>query len=176
MIELEKAYDASIYEADIYQKWMDSGYFNPDNLPDQDGEPYSIALPPPNVTGTLHLGHAFEHTVQDVLIRYQRMHGKKTLWVPGTDHAAIATQSKVEKILEKEEGKRKTDLGREEFLKRVESFAQDSHDTIVNQLKAMGSSLDWSREAYTLDAERNLAVRTAFKAMYDDELIYRGYK
>ncbi len=176
MIELDKAYDASIYEADIYKQWMDSGYFNPDNLPDQTGEPYTIALPPPNVTGTLHLGHAFEHTLQDILIRFRRMQGRRALWIPGTDHAAIATQSKVEKILEKEEGKRKTDLGREEFLKRVEEFAQNSHDTIISQLKSLGSSLDWSREAYTLDAERNLAVRTAFKAMYDDGLIYRGYK
>lgn len=176
MIELEKAYDAQAYEADIYKQWMDSGYFNPDNLPNQNGIPYSIVLPPPNVTGTLHLGHAFEHTIQDILIRWRRMQGRKTLWLPGTDHAAIATQSKVEKILNKEEGKRKTDLGREAFLKRVEDFAQNSHDTIVNQLKSMGSSLDWSREAYTLDAERNLAVRTAFKAMYDDGLIYRGFR
>lgn len=175
MIELDKGYDAAKYEADIYKNWMDSGYFNPDDLPDQNGEPFSIMLPPPNVTGTLHLGHAFEDTIQDILIRFRRMQGRKALWLPGTDHAAIATQSKVEKILEKE-GKRKTDLGREDFLKRVEDFAQDSHDTIINQLKRLGTSLDWSREAYTLDAERNLAVRTAFKAMYDDGLIYRGYK
>jgi valyl-tRNA synthetase len=173
MIELDKNYEAAKYEADIYQKWLDSGYFNPDNL---EGEPYTIVLPPPNVTGTLHLGHAFEDTLQDILIRWQRMQGRKTLWLPGTDHAAIATQSKVEKIIEKEEGKRKTDLGREEFLKRVENFAHSSHDTIVGQLKAMGASLDWSREAYTLDSARNLAVRTAFKNMYDEGLIYRGYK
>lgn len=176
MKELDKNYEAAQHEAAIYKKWMDSGYFNPDNLPDQTGEPFTIVLPPPNVTGTLHLGHAFEDTVQDILIRFKRMQGRKTLWLPGTDHAAIATQSKVEKILEKEEGKRKTDLGREEFLKRVESFAQESHDTIVGQLKSMGTSLDWSREAYTLDEKRNLAVRTAFKSMYDDGLIYRGFK
>ncbi len=173
MIELDKAYDASKYEADIYKKWMDSGFFNPDNLK---GEPYAIVLPPPNVTGTMHIGHALGVTIQDILIRYHRMRGYKTLWLPGTDHAAIATQSKVEKILEKEEGTRKTDLGREAFLERVNKFADESHDTIVSQLKSMGASLDWSREAYTLDDSRNLAVRTAFKTMYDDGLIYRGHK
>ncbi len=176
MKELDKSYDASIYEADIYKLWMDSGYFNPDNLPNQQAEPFTIVLPPPNVTGNLHLGHAFEDTIQDILIRFRRMQGRKTLWLPGTDHAAIATQSKVETILKKEEDKRKTDIGREAFLEKVNKFAQDSHDTIISQLKRMGASLDWSREAYTLDEARALAVRTAFKAMYDDNLIYRDYK
>src|SRR6185369_8321181 len=173
MIELDKAYDASKYEADIYKQWMDSGYFNPDNLPG-DGEPYTIMLPPPNVTGTLHIGSALMLVIQDILIRYHRMLGRKTLWLPGTDHAAIATQSKVEKILQDEEGKSRYDLGREEFLKRVEAFAQSSHDTIVHQMIKMGSSVDWSREAYTLDEKRNFAVRTAFKKMYDEQIIYRG--
>lgn len=176
MIELDKAYDASKYEADIYQQWINSEYFNPDKLPSQTGEPYTIMMPPPNVTGTMHIGHALGVTIQDILIRWRRMQGRRALWLPGTDHAAIATQSKVEKLLDKEEGKRKTDLGREEFLKRVEDFAQNSHDTIVNQLKSLGASADWSREAYTLDDTRNLAVRTAFKAMYDDGLIYRGFR
>lgn len=176
MIELEKSYDAALYEADIYKQWMDSGYFNPDNLPNTNGETFSMVLPPPNVTGTLHLGHAFEDTIQDVFVRYNRMLGKKTLWVPGTDHAAIATQSKVEKNLVKDEGKNRHDLGREEFLKRVEAFAKESQNTILSQLKKLGLSLDWSRLAFTLDDERNLAVRTAFKAMYDDGLIYRDYK
>jgi valyl-tRNA synthetase len=174
MTELEKSYDASLYEADIYSKWVASGYFNPDNLQALTalqegpgaGKPYTIILPPPNVTGTLHVGHALGVTIQDALIRYHRMLGFQTLWLPGTDHAAI---------LEKE-GKRKTDLGREEFLKRVEAFAQDSHDTIISQTKSLGASLDWSREAYTLDEARSLAVRTAFKNMFDDGLIYRGYK
>ncbi len=176
MLELDKAYDASKYEANLYQLWQDSGLFNPDNLPDQTGEPYTIVLPPPNVTGTLHTGHALGVTIQDILIRWRRMQGRRALWIPGTDHAAIATQSKVEKIIEKEEGKRKTDLGREEFLSRVENFAQSSHDTIVGQLKSMGASLDWSREAFTLDEPRTLAVRTAFKSMFDDGLIYRGHR
>ncbi len=178
--KLLKPYSAKETEGRIYSAWETSGFFNPDiciekGVTAPDAEPFSIVLPPPNVTGTLHLGHAFEDSMEDVLIRYNRMLGKKVLWVPGTDHAAIATQSKVEKILEKE-GFRKTDLGREEFLKRVDAFAQESHDTIVSQLRLMGSSLDWSREAFTLDAKRNFAVRTAFKKMYDDGLIYRGHR
>lgn len=172
-MELEKAYDHSKVEDKIYKLWEESGYFNPDNL---QGEPYTIILPPPNVTGTLHNGHALMATIEDILIRYKRMQGFKTLWLPGTDHAAIATQSKVEKILDKEEGKKKRDLGREEFLKKVDKFAQDSHDTIINQLKKMGASLDWSREAFTLDDKRTLAVRTAFKTMFDLGLIERDHR
>src|SRR5690606_28164957 len=109
-------------------------------------------------------------------VRYARMKGYKTLWIPGTDHAAIATQSKVEGEIYKKEGKRRQDLGREELLRRVNEFAAQSHDSIINQLKKMGASLDWSREAYTLDEKRNLAVRTVFKKMYDDGIIYRGYR
>ncbi len=144
----------------------------------KDAEHFSIVLPPPNVTGTLHMGHAATLAIEDVMVRYHRMKGAKTLWLPGTDHAAVATESKVENKLIKEEGfkKPKEELGREEFLKRVKKFAQDSHDTIVNQCKKMGASLDLSREAYTFDEQRNLAVRTVFKKMYDDGLIYRGYR
>ncbi len=176
-----KPYNPQETEDRIYKLWEESGLFNPDvciekGVTDKDAKAFSIVLPPPNVTGTLHLGHAATLTIEDIMVRFARMQGKRTLWLPGTDHAAIATQSKVEKIIEKEEGKRKTDLGREEFLKRVEKFAQDSHDTIVSQCKKMGASLDWSREAYTLDEKRNLAVRTAFKKMYDDKLIYRGHR
>lgn len=176
-----KPYDAKETEDRIYKLWEESGFFNPDvciekGITDKDAETFSMVLPPPNVTGTLHLGHASVLTIEDIMTRFARMQGKRTLWLPGTDHAAIATQSKVEKILEKEEGKRKTDLGREEFLKRVNKFAQESHDTIINQSKKMGASLDWSREAFTLDEKRNFAVRTAFKKMYDDELIYRGHR
>ncbi len=176
-----KPYDPKETEDRIYKLWEESGFFNPDiciekGIAAKDAETFSMVLPPPNVTGTLHLGHAATLTIEDIMVRFARMQGKRTLWLPGTDHAAIATQSKVEKILEKEEGKRKTDLGREEFLKRVEKFAQESHDTIINQSKKMGASLDWSREAYTLDAKRNFAVRTAFKKMYDDGLIYRGHR
>ncbi len=177
--KLLKPYDPKETEDRIYKMWEESGFFNPDvciekGVTESDAKPFSIILPPPNVTGTLHLGHAAMLTIEDIMIRYARMKGYRTLWLPGTDHAAIATQSKVEKILEKEEGKRKNDLGREEFLKRVEVFAQNSHDTIVSQMKKMGTSVDWSREAYTLDEKRNFAVRTAFKKMYDEGLIYRG--
>lgn len=179
--EIAKAYDPKQWEDTLYRKWEESGFFNPDICVEKgvtatDAKPFSIVLPPPNVTGTLHAGHAAMLAIEDAVVRYHRMKGERTLWIPGTDHAAIATQSKVEKILIKEEGKSRHDLGREEFLKRVEAFAQDSHDTIVHQTKKMGSSLDWSREAYTLDDKRSLAVRTAFKKMYDDGLIYRGYR
>ena len=179
--KLLKPYDPKETEDRIYKIWEESGFFNPDvciekGITIENADAFSIMLPPPNVTGTLHLGHAATLTIEDIMVRFARMQGKRTLWLPGTDHAAIATQSKVEKILEKEEGKRKTDLGREEFLKRVEKFAQESHDTIINQSKKMGASLDWSREAYTLDERRNFAVRTAFKKMYDDGLIYRGHR
>ncbi|MGB0757508.1 MAG: valine--tRNA ligase [Patescibacteria group bacterium] len=179
MNEIPKAYNASNHEDAIYKKWLDKNAFNPDTaikkgLTSKDAEHFSIVLPPPNVTGTLHLGHAVMLAIEDVMTRYNRMQGKRTLWLPGTDHAAIATQSKVEKILFEEEGKTRHDLGRSKFLEKVEKFAQDSHDTIVHQSMKMGASLDWSREAYTLDEKRNLAVKTVFKKMYDDGLIYRG--
>lgn len=170
-----KPYDAQSTESRVYKLWEDSGYFNPDNLPGDRKESFSIVLPPPNVTGTLHTGHASMLAIEDIMIRFERMRGKKTLWLPGTDHAAIATQSKVEKELAKEKLNRH-DLGRDEFLKRVREFAQNSHDTIVSQVRKMGASVDWSREAYTLDETREKAVRTAFKRMYDDGLIYRGYR
>lgn len=177
--ELDKAYEPKKFEDGIYKRWEESGFFNPDVCVEKgvtapDAEPFTIVLPPPNVTGTLHMGHAAMLAIEDCMIRYHRMKGDRTLWIPGTDHAAIATQSKVEKILLDTEGKTRHDLGREAFLKLVDQFAKESRDTIVNQSKKMGSSLDWSREAYTLDATRNKAVRTVFKKMYDDEVIYRG--
>lgn len=171
-----KPYNPAETEERVRDMWEKSGYTNPDNLPERHKEPFSIVLPPPNVTGSLHAGHALTIAIEDIMVRYARMQGKKTLWLPGTDHAAIATQSKVEKEVEKKEGKKRRDFTREEFLKKVDAFAQESHDTIVNQVKKMGASLDWSREAFTLDEKRNFAVRTAFKKMYDDGLIYRGYR
>lgn len=161
---------------DIQEK---SDLANPDTciklgLTSESAPHFSIVLPPPNVTGTLHLGHGLMATLQDISIRFARMNGMRSLWIPGTDHAAIATQSKVEKEISKKEGKSRYDLGREELLRRVETFAQESHDTIVSQTKRLATSLDWSREAYTLDEQRNLAVRTVFKKMYDDGLIYQG--
>lgn len=171
-----KPYDPQGTEPKIYKMWEDSGYFNPDNLPERHKEKYTIMMPPPNVTGVLHMGHALMITLEDIMIRYQRMRGKKALWLPGTDHAAIATQSRVEKDIKKVENKSRYDLGREELLKRIDTFAKQSHDTITSQLRTFGASCDWSREAFTLDEKRNLAVRTAFKKMYDDGLIYRGLR
>ncbi len=170
-----KGYEADKYEDSIYKIWEKSGYFNPDKLPGERVEKFSIVLPPPNVTGKLHLGHADMLAIEDSIVRFQRMLGKKTLWVPGTDHAAIATQTKVEKLLAKEKI-RKYDLGREEFLKRVNDFAMESQSTILGQTKKMGASLDWDRLAFTLDDKRNLAVKTAFKKMFDDGIVFRGYK
>jgi len=176
--KLTKPYNAVETEDRIYKIWQDGNYFLPDSNKDiqEEGKVFSIVLPPPNVTGTLHMGHASVVTIEDIMVRYNRMNGAKTLWIPGTDHAAIATQSKVEGLIYKKEGLRRHDLGREELLRRVNEFAQNSHDTIVDQVKKIGASIDWSREAYTLDETRNFAVRTAFKKMYDDGLIYRGYR
>ncbi|MBU1146592.1 class I tRNA ligase family protein, partial [Patescibacteria group bacterium] len=173
MRELEKTYNPGAVEDEIYKKWEKSGYFNPDNLLRQ-GKPFSIIMPPPNVTGTLHLGHAVMLAIEDILIRYHRMQGERTLWLPGTDHAAIATQTKVEKLLKEREGKTRYDLGREKFLAEVDKFISETKVVIKNQIRKMGSSCDWSREAYTLDEPRTRAVRTVFKEMHDDGLIYRG--
>ena len=176
---MDSRFDHKKLEPKIYKEWERSGFFNPDNLVKsgiikKDAKKFSMVLPPPNVTGILHMGSAFMLVIEDIMVRFNRMQGKKTLWLPGTDHAAIATESKVAKLIQNKEKKSKHDIGREEFLKRVNDFAMESRTTIVNQTKAMGSSLDWSREAFTLDDDRNLAVRTAFKKMHDDGLIYRG--
>lgn len=180
---LLKPYNPAETEGRIYKEWEEGGYFKPENSGGNTSKTeelppprpvFSMVLPPPNVTGQLHMGHAAMLTIEDIMTRYARMRGKKTLWLPGTDHAALATQAKVESELYKKENKTRHDLGREEFLKRVEEFARASHDTICNQTRKMGASVDWSREAYTLDEKRSLAVRTAFKRMYDAGLIYRG--
>lgn len=174
--ELLTGYNPAETETSIYSIWEESGYFNPDNLPGERSESFSIVLPPPNVTGTLHTGHAIMLAIQDTLTRFHRMNGKATLWLPGTDHAAIATQSVVEKKIQKEEGKSRHDIGRDELLKRIHEFAMESQDTILNQCKSMGASMDWSKLAFTMDDTRNLAVRTMFKKMYDDGLIYQGHR
>jgi valyl-tRNA synthetase len=173
---LQGGYEPTKFEKGIYKKWEESGYFNPENLTGERIENYTIVVPPPNVTGTLHMGHAAMLAIEDTLIRFERMRGKKALWIPGSDSASIATQSKVEKDIFKSEKKTRYDLGREELLRRVNEFALNSKSTIFSQFKAMGSSLDWSREAYTMDEARNLAVATAFKNMFDDGLIYRGHR
>ena len=180
MKELPKAYESGLYEDKIYKNWEESGFFNPDvciakGVTEENAKPFTIVLPPPNATGSLHIGHAMMLAIEDLMIRYHRMKGDKALWIPGTDHAAIATNAIVEKQLAKE-GKTKNDLGREKYVERVKEYIKNSQDNIRNQVRKMGSSLDWSREAYTWDEERNLAVRTMFKKMYDDGLIYRGIR
>lgn len=174
-----KPYNPQETEGKMYELWQNSGLFNPDTciekgVTEADAKPFSIVMPPPNVTGVLHMGHALMITLEDIMIRYKRMCGYKTLWLPGTDHAAIATQSKVEKEISKKEKINPRDLGREELLSRINAFAKESHDTIVSQVKVMGASCDWSREAFTLDEKRNIAVNTLFKKMYGDGLIYQG--
>ncbi|MDP3974908.1 MAG: valine--tRNA ligase [Candidatus Jorgensenbacteria bacterium] len=178
---LDSRYDSNEIEKRVYTLWEKSGFFDPDvcvakGVTKKNAKPFSIVLPPPNVTGTLHMGHAAMLVIEDIMVRYARMKGRHTLWLPGTDHAAIATQSRVESLIYKKEGKTRHDLGREEFLKRVKQFAAESHDTITNQIRRMGSSVDWSREAYTLDEKREVAVTAAFTRMHEMGLIYRGHR
>lgn len=177
--ELPKNYDPASAETAIYTRWRESGFFSPDaciaaGITKPDAPVFSMIMPPPNVTGVLHMGHALMLTVEDIMVRYARMQGRRTLWLPGTDHAAIATQSVVEKEIMKKEGKSRHDLGREELLRRISAFVEHHHEVITSQIKVMGASCDWDREAFTLDAPRSTAVRTMFKRMYDDGLIYRG--
>ncbi len=175
--EIPKAYDPQEVEDKIYKTWEKSGFFNPNSFVGNRHtcslQNFSISMPPPNATGVLHLGHASMLAYQDLMIRYNRMKGKNTLWLPGTDHASIATQTKVEKIIAKE-GKTKYDLGREKFLERVNEYVENSKSTIKNQTRKMGSSCDWSRERYTLDDGLSRAVREVFTKMFNDKLIYRG--
>jgi len=177
--DLPKAYEASGVEAAIYGQWEKSGFFDPDKLPErnQKGEPYCIMMPPPNVTGVLHLGHALENALMDVMVRYQRMRGKQTLLLPGTDHAAIATQSKVEKLLMKDGmANPRKELGREKLVEKIREYAEQSKATILSQIRKIGTSCDWSRLVYTFDEQRNEAVNELFFRMYKDGLIYRGYR
>ncbi|EKE25571.1 MAG: hypothetical protein ACD_5C00114G0004 [uncultured bacterium] len=174
MKELPKIYEPQKTENEIYSRWEKSGFFNPDNL---DGDPYSIIMPPPNVTGVLHLGHALENSLMDTMARFQRMRGKKVLLLPGTDHAAVATQAKVEKVLMSQGIEHpREELGREKLLEEIKKFAENSKSTILKQVRRMGTSCDWSRLAYTFDEKRSLAVNTVFEKMYHDGLIYRGYR
>ena len=169
-MDIPKTFKPTEHEQKIYELWEKSGAFAPSGAKKR----FSMVMPPPNVTDSLHIGHAVMLTIEDLMVRYHRMQGHSTLWLPGTDHAAIATQSMVEKELWDKEHKTKHDLGREAFVERVKQFAQKNHDTIVKQIKRLGASADWNREAYTLDEPRSLAVRSAFKKMYDAGLIYRG--
>ena len=168
-VELSKNFDPHSMEAMLYQEWEVGGYFAPTGI----GDAYCIAIPPPNVTGSLHMGHAFQDTIMDALIRYHRMSGKSTLWQAGTDHAGIATQMVVERQLEVE-GISRHDLGREQFIDRVWQWKRESGDTISRQLRRMAASLDWSRERFTMDDALSHAVRQVFVQLYEEDLIYRG--
>ena len=170
--ELPKTYAPKEFEDRIYQNWCEKGYFTPDV---NDGKPaFSVVIPPPNVTGQLHMGHALDETLQDILVRYKRMQGYSTLWVPGTDHAGIATQIKVEENLRKEEGLTRYDLGREKFLERVWDWKNQYGNRIISQLKKLGTSCDWSRERFTMDEGCSRAVKEVFVNLYEKGLIYRG--
>ena len=170
--ELPKQYDPKLVEDSIYEMWMENGCFHAD--PDPDKKPYSIVMPPPNVTGQLHMGHAMDCTLQDILTRYKRMQGYSALWVPGIDHAGIATQIKVEEELRTKEGLTRYDLGREKFLQRVWEWKEKYGNRIVEQQKKMGASCDWSRSRFTMDEGCSRAVRETFCELYDKGLIYKG--
>ena len=172
MKELPKQYDPKQVEDKIYKMWLDGRYFHAERDPEK--KPFTIVIPPPNVTGQLHLGHAVDETLQDVLIRYKRMKGFSALWLPGYDHAGIATQIKVEENLRNEEGLTRFDLGREKFLARVWDWKNKYGDRIVTQLKTLGSSCDWDRQRFTMDEGCSRAVREVFCSLYEKGLIYKG--
>lgn len=169
---IAKTYDPSLFEDRLYKNWCEKGYFHA--TADSKKKPYTIVIPPPNVTGQLHMGHALDETLQDILIRYKRMQGYSALWVPGTDHAGIATQIKVEEELRVKEGKTRYDLGREKFLERVWEWKRLYGSRIINQLKKIGSSCDWERERFTMDEGCSKAVREVFVNLYNKGLIYQG--
>ena len=168
---MEKTYNPHSIEQKWYQIWEEKGYFTPQHK--AGCETYSIMIPPPNITGNLHMGHGFNNTVMDTLIRYHRMKGDNTLWQPGTDHAGIATQMVVERQLETE-GKTRHDLGRESFIDRIWNWKQQSGGTITQQLRRLGSSLDWQHERFTMDDGLSDAVKEVFVRLYEEGLIYRG--
>ena len=170
--ELKKVYEPQEVEDRLYAHWEELGCFKADNKSKK--EPFTVVIPPPNVTGQLHMGHAMDETIQDILIRYKKLRGYETLWLPGTDHAGIATQIKVEEELRVKEGKTRYDLGREAFLERVWAWKEKYGSTIINQLKKLGSACDWSRERFTMDEGCSAAVRKVFVDLYEKGLIYQG--
>ncbi|OGH71923.1 MAG: valine--tRNA ligase [Candidatus Magasanikbacteria bacterium RIFCSPLOWO2_01_FULL_43_20b] len=178
---MDKVYEPQKYEDEIYKKWEESGFFNPDvcvekGICKKDAKTFSIVLPPPNITDKLHLGHVVMVAITDILARFYRMKGRRVLWIPGTDHAALASQNVVEKKLLKEKNQTRHDLGRKKFLVEVWQFVNKTQATIIHQLKKTGASLDWSREAFTLDERRQEAVKGMFADMYNEGVIYRGYR
>src|SRR6266550_1574777 len=171
---LAPQYNPSSIESELYQWWTERGLFSPDSRVPGPGHPYVIMMPPPNVTAVLHMGHGLNNTVQDVLIRFERMRGRRALWLPGTDHAGIATQNVVERLLAKE-GLTRFDLGREAFVERVWAHVGQTGAAILDQLKAIGCSPDWSRTYFTLDEGLSRAVREIFVSLYEEGLVYRGH-
>lgn len=171
---LPKSWEPQAVERDLYEGWVEAGYFTPDAT--SEAEPYSIVLPPPNVTGQLHMGHALDHTLIDSIIRRKRMQGYATLWLPGADHAGIATQTKVEAKLKETEGKKRWDYEREEFISKVWEWKEEYGGTIQNQMRAIGDSVDWSRERFTLDEGLSRAVQTIFKQLFDAGMIYQAHR
>lgn len=169
---IPKVYDPASVEKKWYEFWEKNRYFHAE--PEPGKKPFSIVIPPPNITGKLHMGHALDNTLQDILIRWHRMMGDNTLWMPGYDHAGLATQIKVEEVLKKEEGKTRFDLGREEFVKRVWAWKEEYGDRIINQLKCLGISCDWERKRFTMDEGCSRAVRETFVSLFEKGLIYKG--
>ena len=169
---IPKVYDPASVEKKWYEFWEKNRYFHAE--PEPGKKPFSIVIPPPNITGKLHMGHALDNTLQDILIRWHRMMGDNTLWMPGYDHAGLATQIKVEEALKKEEGKTRFDLGREEFVKRVWAWKEEYGDRIINQLKCLGISCDWERKRFTMDEGCSRAVRETFVSLFEKGLIYKG--
>jgi len=166
---MDKTYSPAYIEQNLYQQWEEKGYFKPSGQ----GDSYSIMIPPPNVTGSLHMGHAFQHTIMDTLIRYQRMDGKNTLWQVGSDHAGIATQMVVERQLAAQNQTRQ-ELGREAFIDKIWEWKHQSGGTITQQMRRLGDSVDWDRERFTMDEGLSDAVREVFVKLHEENLIYRG--
>jgi len=176
MIELAKAYDPKEAEKNHYERWEKSGFFAPEINEDPNAKPFSIVIPPPNVTGSLHMGHALQHTLMDVLTRWKRMQGYRTLWLPGADHASISVQRKVVEQLRKDENKSPFDVGREEFVRRAWVWKEQYGRTITEQMRREGASVDWSRFRFTMDPELSTAVRNVFVTLYEEGWIYRGLR
>ena len=175
-MEIAKAYDPKQAEQNHYDRWEKSGFFTPEINEDPEAPKYSIVIPPPNVTGSLHMGHALQHTLMDVLTRWKRMQGYRTLWLPGTDHAGISVQRKVVEQLRKDENKSPLDVGREEFIRRAWAWKEEYGNTITEQMRREGASVDWTRHRFTMDESLSKAVRNVFVRLYEEGWIYKGLR
>ncbi|MGH9947451.1 MAG: valine--tRNA ligase, partial [Pyrinomonadaceae bacterium] len=175
-MEIAKTYDPKEAEEKHYERWESSGFFRPEINEDPDAEKFSIVIPPPNVTGSLHMGHALQHTIMDVLTRWKRMQGYRTLWLPGTDHAGISVQRKVVEQLKKVDHKTPLDIGREEFVRRAWTWKEEYGNTITEQMRREGVSVDWTRHRFTMDESLSKAVRNVFCTLYEEGWIYKGLR